>query len=76
MTLSRHILAILARIEPHGLTAPTLRDELRVKMGRLPGETDVADTLFRLGQQGYVARERDDLTDDERWAITREGLKK
>ncbi len=76
MTLSKHILVVLQRIEPHALTESTLRDELGTRMGARPGETSVQDSLHALSQKGYVAKQTDDLTDDTRWTVTAEGKKK
>ncbi len=76
MTLSQHILVVLQRIEPHGLTESTLRDELRVRLGSRPGETSVQDSLHALCTKGYVAKQTDDLTDDVRYVVTKEGKTK
>ena len=77
MNLGQQILIVLGRVQPHGLSESTLRDELRIRMGgRRPGQLDTESALFRLESQGYVAKATNDLTDDTEWSITEEGAKK
>lgn len=73
MTLERHILNILQRVEGKGLFETTLEAELGVVLGARAGSMAMREALQRLRALGWVECSTDPLTQDTKWAVTEAG---
>lgn len=73
MTLERHILNILQRVEVGSLLETTLEAELVVVLGARPGSMAVRAALKHLTELGWVEAGKDALTQDLTWKVTEAG---
>lgn len=73
MTLERHILNVLQRVEPQSLFETTLASELHVIIGSRPGQQALREALANLKRLGWIKSATDPLTQDTQWEITESG---
>jgi hypothetical protein len=73
MTLERHILNILNRVEPGSLFETTLRAELHVTIGSEPGQLALQNALTNLKRLGWIEKGEDALTKDVTWKLSETG---
>lgn len=73
--LKAHLYRILSGGPASGMIIPALRVETGVRMGRAPGDAELADALADMKAAGHLSEGVDDMTRDLRVALTLAGRK-
>lgn len=75
MSLRTAILHCLSLAPTTGVPEFALKIEVRLRLKRMPGETEWATEITVLADKGWVLRDTDPVTDDPHLTITEAGMK-